>query len=67
MAVLKKSLDILLPEDIYQRLLKEAEKKGLKKSVMAIYAISFYLDYAESLSLMPSMLEELKRQDIKKD
>ena len=37
-----------------------AVKRGISKSAMIVFAMSWYLDYNKSLDLMPKMIEALK-------
>lgn len=37
-----------------------AIKRGISKSAMIVFAMSWYLDYNKSLDLMPKMIEALK-------
>lgn len=40
-----------------------ASKRGITKSNMIIYAMSWFLDYSKSIDLVPKMLETLNRFD----
>lgn len=40
-----------------------AVKRGIAKSSMIIYAMSWFLDYNKSLDLMPKLIETLKNVD----
>ena len=40
-----------------------ASKRGITKSSMIIYAMSWFLDYSKSIDLVPKMLETLNRID----
>ena len=40
-----------------------ASKRGITKSSMIIYAMSWFLDYSKSIDLVPKMLETLNRFD----
>ena len=45
-----------------------AIKRGIAKSQMIVFAMSWYLDYNKSLDLMPKMIEALKSaEDIVKN
>lgn len=49
-----------VPEDLNNTFVELSEKRGLTKSNMIIYAMSWFLDYNKSLDLMPKMIEALK-------
>lgn len=49
-----------VPNDIAEEFKNLAIKRGIPRSSMIIYAISWYLDYNKSLDLMPKMIEALK-------
>ena len=45
-----------------------AIKRGIAKSQMILFAMSWYLDYSNSMDLIPKMLEALKNaEDIAKN
>lgn len=41
-----------------------ARRRGITKTSMIMYAMSWFLDYNKSLDLVPKMLETLKPSDI---
>ena len=43
-------------DEVYKQL---ASKRGITKTSMIIYAMSWFIDYNKSLDLMPKMLEIL--------
>lgn len=49
-----------VPNDIAEEFKYLAIKRGIPRSSMIIYAMSWYLDYNKSLDLMPKMIEALK-------
>lgn len=49
-----------VPEDILTQYKDLSLKRGICRSSMMIYAMSWYLDYNKSLDLMPQMLDALK-------
>jgi metal-responsive CopG/Arc/MetJ family transcriptional regulator len=49
-----------VPNEIAEEFKELAIKRGIPRSSMIIYAMSWYLDYNKSLDLMPKMIESLK-------
>lgn len=49
-----------VPNDLADKFKDLAIKRGIPRSSMIIYAMSWYLDYNTSLDLMPKMIEALK-------
>ena len=49
-----------IPNDLDQAFREIAVKRGISKSGMIVFAMSWYLDYNKSLDLMPKMIEALK-------
>lgn len=49
-----------VPNDIDLQFRDLAAKRGITKSSMILYAMSWFLDYNKSLDLMPKMLEIMK-------
>lgn len=49
-----------VPNEIAEEFKDLAIKRGIPRSSMIIYAMSWYLDYNKSLDLMPKMIEALK-------
>ena len=49
-----------VPNDIAEKFKELSIKRGIPRSSMIIYAMSWYLDYNKSLDLMPKMIEALK-------
>lgn len=49
-----------IPNDLDQSFREMAIKRGISKSAMIVFAMSWYLDYNKSLDLMPKMIEVLK-------
>ena len=49
-----------IPNDLDQAFREMAVKRGISKSAMIVFAMSWYLDYNKSLDLMPKMIEVLK-------
>jgi len=67
----KNTIRVILnvPEDLNNTFAELSAKRGLTKSNMIIYAMSWFLDYNKSMDLMPKMLEALKSAEdfVKKD
>lgn len=51
---------INIPVDLDNKFRDMALKRGISKSSMIVFAMSWYLDYNKSLDLMPKMIEVLK-------
>lgn len=51
---------VTIPNDLDQSFREMAKKRGISKSSMIVFAMSWYLDYNKSLDLMPKMIEVLK-------
>ena len=49
-----------IPNDLDQAFREMAVKRGISKSAMIVFAMSWYLDYNKSLDLMPKLIETLK-------
>lgn len=49
-----------VPNDIAEKFKELSIKRGISRSSMIIYAMSWYLDYNKSLDLMPKMIDALK-------
>ena len=49
-----------IPNDLDKAFREMAVKRGISKSAMIVFAMSWYLDYNKSLDLMPKMIEALK-------
>ncbi len=49
-----------IPIDLDDKIKVLSLQRGLPKSNMILFAISWYLDYNKSLDLMPKMFEALK-------
>lgn len=49
-----------IPTELDQAFREMAVKRGIAKSQMIVFAMSWYLDYNKSLDLMPKMIEALK-------
>lgn len=49
-----------IPNNLDQAFREMAVKRGISKSAMIVFAMSWYLDYNKSLDLMPKMIEALK-------
>ena len=56
-----------IPNDLDQAYREMAVKRGISKSAMIVFSMSWYLDYNKSLDLMPKMIDALKNaEDIAK-
>lgn len=53
-----------IPNDLDQSFREMAIKRGISKSAMIVFAMSWYLDYNKSLDLMPKMIEALKSAEV---
>ena len=53
-----------IPNDLDQAFREMAVKRGIAKSQMIVFAMSWYLDYNKSLDLMPKMIDALKNADV---
>ncbi len=51
---------INIPNELDQSFREMAVKRGISKSAMIVFAMSWYLDYNKSIDLMPKMLEAMK-------
>lgn len=49
-----------IPEELDEAYTKLARKRGITKSSMISYAMSWYLDYNKIIDLMPKLIELLK-------
>lgn len=59
---------INIPNDLDLAFREMAVKRGISKSAMIVFAMSWYLDYNKSMDLMPKMFEVLKNaEDFSKD
>ena len=52
-----------VPIDMDNKFRELAVKRGIAKSQMILFAMGWYLDYSNSMDLMPKMLEVLKNID----
>lgn len=49
-----------IPNDLDKAFREMAVKRGISKSAMIVFSMSWYLDYNKSLDLMPKMIDALK-------
>ena len=49
-----------VPEELNNTFADLAKKRGLTKSNMIIYAMSWFLDYNKSMDLMPKLIDLVK-------
>lgn len=49
-----------VPIDLDNKFRELAVKRGIAKSQMILFAMSWYLDYSNSMDLMPKMIEALR-------
>lgn len=49
-----------VPNEINSKFEELGIKRGIPKSSMMLYAMSWYLDYSNSMDLMPKMIDALK-------
>ena len=52
-----------VPNEIAEEFKELAIKRGIPRSSMIIYSMSWYLDYNKSLDLMPKLLDTLKNAE----
>lgn len=50
---------IAIPNEIDKQFRELATKRGIAKTQMILFAMSWYLDYSNSIDLMPKMIEAL--------
>lgn len=56
-----------VPDDLNETFVKLSEKRGLKKSQMMIFALSWFVDYNKSMDMMPKMVDFLSNPDVMKE
>lgn len=49
-----------IPIDLDNKFRELAVKRGIAKSQMILFAMGWYLDYSNSMDLMPKMIEALR-------
>lgn len=49
-----------VPKEIDERFQDLSKKRGIAKSSMILYAMSWYLDYSNTMDLMPKLIDTLK-------
>lgn len=49
-----------LPNEIDKEYKELSSKRGITKSSMIIYSMSWFLDYCKTMDLMPKIIETLK-------
>lgn len=54
-----------VPEEIDSAILTLAKKRGMPKSSMIIFAVSWYLDYNKSLDVLPKFLDVYSKFECK--
>ena len=52
-----------VPNELAESFKDLAVRRGIPRSSMIIYAMSWYLDYNKSLDLMPKLIDVLKSTD----
>lgn len=52
-----------VPEDLNNIFIELANKRGLLKSNMIIYAMSWFVDYNKSMDMMPKLLNLVASQE----
>ncbi len=52
-----------VPIDMDDKFRELAKKRGIAKSQMILFAMGWYLDYSNSLDLLPKMIEVLKNSE----
>ena len=53
-----------VPNELDEAYIILARRRGITKTSMIMYAMSWFLDYNKSLDLVPKMLESLRPSDI---
>lgn len=53
-----------IPLDMDEKFRDLAIKRGIAKSQMILFAMGWYLDYSNSMELMPKMIEALKQNNL---
>ena len=58
----KNTIRVILnvPEDLNNTFIELSKKRGLTKSNMIIYAMSWFLDYNRSMDMMPKLFDYIK-------
>lgn len=56
-----------VPKDIDEQFKELGIKRGIPKSSMILYAMSWYLDYSTSVDLMPKIIDLIRLSEKKKD
>lgn len=54
---------INIPNEMDQYFRELATKRGISKTHMVLYAMSWFKDYNESMDLMPKMIDVLKNSN----
>lgn len=58
---------VSFPNETVEKISLLAKENGMSRSAMINYALKWYLDYKDSMDLMPRMLEALKNvEDVTK-
>ena len=52
-----------IPLDMDEKFRDLAIKRGIAKSQMILFAMGWYLDYSNSMELMPKIIEALKQNN----
>ena len=52
-----------VPIDLDEKFRELALKRGIAKSQMILFAMGWYLDYSNSIDLMPKILEAMKNSE----
>lgn len=53
-----------LPNEIDKEYKELSSKRGITKSSMIIYSMSWFLDYCKTMDLMPKIIETLKSVNV---
>lgn len=58
-----------VPEELNKTFTELANRRGLTKSNMIIYAMSWFLDYSKSMDMMPKLIDLVKinNEDLNKN
>lgn len=61
----KVKITLNLPKEIDTYVRQEAARRGIAKTHMIIFALSWYRDYNRTLDLMPKLIDKIDLNDLK--
>lgn len=56
----KVRVNLNIPRDVDEYIKSEAARRGIAKTHMIIFALSWYRDYNRSMDLMPKLIDKLE-------